>query len=108
MSIFEKLRDSIESNDFDGFASLLHEDYMFHRHQTGTKMNRSETLDMIKNMMASDKLEILDQRCVYENEEVLVHHSVMTFPDDSREAVMAVYLKKDGQLHSCETGVTKI
>ena len=47
-------------------------------------------------------------RCVYENDDILVEHMVIAFPDNTKEAVLAAYTKKDGKLIQCETGATKI
>ena len=45
-------------------------------------------------------------RSVYENDEIGVHHSIVTFNDGNVEAVMAVYKYKDGKIISLETGAT--
>ena len=45
-------------------------------------------------------------RIVYENNEVGVHHAIVTFDDGNVEAVMAVYKFKDGKIVSLETGAT--
>ena len=45
---------------------------------------------------------------MYENDEVGVHHSIVTFNDGNVEAVMAVYRYKDGKITSLETGATKL
>ena len=58
--------------------------------------------------MSSYALVIADDRCLYENEEILVMHQVMTFPDGSREAVMIVDSLKDGKVIRTETGATPI
>ena len=47
-------------------------------------------------------------RIVYENDQVGVHHSIVTFNDGNVEAVMAVYKYKDGKIISLETGATKL
>ena len=44
----------------------------------------------------------------YENEEVLVIHNVLVFPDGSKEAVLACHKKKDGKIIHTETGATPI
>jgi len=51
---------------------------------------------------------IREPRCIYENDELLVEHSVMDFPDGTTEAVMAVHTKKDGKIIRTETGATLI
>jgi len=51
---------------------------------------------------------IRDSRCIYENEDVLVEHSVMDFPDGTTEAVMGVHTIKDGLIIRTETGATPL
>ena len=63
---------------------------------------------MLTAMMQSEKLEINNQRCIYENDEILVTHSMMNFPDGSSEAVMIVNQLKDGKVVRVETGATPI
>ena len=43
---------------------------------------------------------------VNENDEIMVSHDFMSYPDDTREAVMLVALLKDGQIIRMETGAT--
>ncbi len=47
-------------------------------------------------------------RCLYENEDILVMHNVMVFPDGTKEAVMVVHTLKDGKIFKTETGATPI
>ena len=37
-------------------------------------------------------------RCIYENEDMIVIHSIGTFPKGTRDAVMYVGLKRDGKI----------
>ena len=80
------------------YAEVLHPDFTFVRHQSGTEMSRDQMVEMLNMMMSNDKVVILDSRCIYENDDVLVEHSLMDFPDGSREAVMGVHVKKDDDL----------
>ncbi len=50
--------------------------------------------------------EEIDIDVIYENDEIGVHHSIVTFNDGNVEAVMAVYKYKDGKIISLETGAT--
>ena len=43
---------------------------------------------MVTGMMASDKFIQDLTRCVYENADILVQHAFMSYPDDTKEAVM--------------------
>ena len=63
---------------------------------------------MLVGMMANTDVVINDPRCIYENDEIMVEHSVMDFPDGTREAVMAVHTIKDGRIIRTETGATLV
>ena len=47
-----------------------------------------------------------ESRCLYENDEAMVTHGVMSFPDGTREAVLAYNQIKDGKVIRLETGAT--
>ena len=59
-------------------------------------------------MLESDQLKMISAKCFYENDEVLVVHNIMSFPDGSKEAVLACHTKKDGKIISSETGATPL
>ena len=69
---------------------LVHEDFLMVSHQSRIEKNREEFHEMAKMMYASDKLNREKERCLYENDDTIVEHVVMEFPDDTNEAVMAV------------------
>ena len=106
MGVYELLVMSMENRDAEHYIGALHEDYEFVRHQSGTTMNKKQVSEMLTRMMSSTDVVIKDPRCIYENDEILVEHSVMGFPDGSKEAVMAVHTKKDGMIIRTETGAT--
>ena len=47
-------------------------------------------------------------RILYENDEIGVEHSFVTFSDGNKQAVMAVFKIKDGKIFSLETGATNM
>ena len=47
-------------------------------------------------------------RVLFENDEIGVEHSFVTFNDGNTEAVMAVFKYQDGKMISLETGATKM
>ena len=63
---------------------------------------------MVRGMMANEKFIQESSRCVYENDEIIVSHSFMSYPDDTREAVMLVAMLKDGKIIRMETGATTL
>ena len=108
MGIYEILRKSVEKNDASDYISVLDENYEFFRHQTGTTMNKEQVSSMLDSKMSNPEVVINNPRCIYENEEILVEHSIMDFPDGSREAVMAVHTIRDGRVIRTETGATML
>ena len=108
MAIYDTISKAIEEKDAGMYTDLFHEDYEFVRHQTGTSMHREQMVEMMNMMMANEQVVIRDARCVYENDEVLVEHSVMDFPDGTTEAVMAVHMLQEGKIIRTATGATLI
>ena len=108
MGVYELLMKAMEERDATHYTEALHEDYEFVRHQTGTTIGKSQMSDMMASMMANEDVVISEPRCIYENDDILVEHSVMDFPDGTTEAVMAVHTKKDGKIFRTETGATLI
>ena len=106
--LYPQIEKAMEDRNADAWTNLLHDDFEFVRHQSGSSMNKSQVIEMMRGFMASDAVQEHSRRCVYENDEVLVIHSFMDFSDNSSEAVLAVYTKKDGKLIRSETGATPI
>ena len=104
MSILEKYTNAFKNKDEAALKELLHDDFKFTMHKSGNSLGKS---DVIKWAMSGDINQEKD-RVVYENDEVGVHHSLVTFNDGNKEAVMAVYKYKDGKIISLETGATKL
>ena len=63
---------------------------------------------MAAGMMTNPKFVNDASRCVCENDEILVSHDFMSYPDVTKEAVMLVYMLKDGQIIRMETGATPL
>ena len=102
MSILEKNSAAIKNKDEAVMNDLLHDDFKFTMHKSGNVLGKA---DVVKWAMSGD----INQdkvRVVYENDEVGVHHSFVTFDDGNVEAVMAVYKYDNGKIVSLETGAT--
>lgn len=108
MAIFEKMNAAVKNRDADAYLSLYSDDAVFVRHQSGTEMSKPEMSDMIRRMMASDNMDMGSRRCIYENDDILVVHSINDYPDGSREAVLMSCTKKDGKIARVETGATPL
>ena len=108
MSIFEKWSTAIDNRDADALIACLHDDYSFVRHQTNSTMNKDQMSEMLRGFMSSDSVVVNQQRCLYENNEVFVEHSVMDFADGTRESIITFNRLKDGQIIHSETGATLV
>ena len=58
--------------------------------------------------MSEDSPKTEKQRIIYENNVIGVAHSFVTFKDGSKQAVLVVYIIKDGKIIRSETGATNI
>jgi len=108
MAIFEKMKGAMANKDAEAMIALLHDDFVFVRHQSGGEMTKDEMSAMVREMASAGDWSVSDHRCLYENGDIMVEHSVMTFPDGSREAVLATNILKDGKIVRLETGATKL
>jgi uncharacterized protein (TIGR02246 family) len=108
MAIFETMNAAAASKDADAYLALYGDDAVFVRHQSGSEMGKADFSAMIRRMWASDRTTMGARRCLYENDDILVTHSVNDYPDGSREAVLMAFLKKDGKIVRVETGATPL
>ena len=76
------------------YLVLLHDDFVFVRHQTGGEVTKAEWAPTLTAMMESAALETSNERCIYENDDIIVSHQFLEFPDGKSEAVMVVNMKK--------------
>ena len=63
---------------------------------------------MATGMMANEEFIQESSRCVFENDDILVTHDFMSYPDDTKEAVMGVFMLKEGKIIRMETGATPL
>ena len=104
MSILEKYNNAFMNKDEAAMNEVLHDDYKFTMHASGNVLSKQ---DVIKWAL-SDDINRDKVRIVYENYEIGVEHAFVTFNDGNTQAVMAVFMFKDGQIISLETGATNM
>ena len=104
MSILEKYNDAFMNKNEAAMNEVLHDDYKFTMHASGNVLSKQ---DVIKWAL-SDDINRDKVRIVYENDDIGVEHSFVTFSDGNTQAVMAVFMFKDGQIISLETGATNM
>ena len=108
MSLHDKLNQSMSDRNVGDYLDLLHDDFVVTFHKSGDTFSKSEWASMVTGMMGNEKFIQESSRCIYENDTVLVRHAFMSYPDDSREAVMMVAMLRDGKIISMETGATAL
>ena len=108
MAIYKNYEKALNESNLEAYLALLHVDFTVTFHKSGNTFSKSEWAEMVAGMMANEKFVQETSRCVYENDDILVEHSFMAYPDNSREAVMMIAMKKDGKIIHIETGATTL
>ena len=104
MSILEKYNKALEEKDETFLKDILHDDFKFIMHASGNVLSKD---DVIKWAMSGD-INREKVRIIYENDEIGVEHSFVTFEDGNTQAVMGVFKYQDGKIISFETGATNM
>ena len=104
MSILEKYNKVFLEKDEAGMNEVLHDDFKFTMHASGKVLSKSDVMGWaMSDDIAEDKV-----RIIYENDEIGVRHSFVNFKDGNSQAVMAVYMFKDGKIIAMESGATNM
>jgi len=106
MSLFNKWWDAANSLDRSKMAELLDDSFIFIRHNTGEELNKDEFIDYLMTGIR-DQVTAQGRRLIYENDQIIVSHSVLDGPM-GKNAVMLVRLVKDGKIIRQETGSTPL
>ena len=104
MSILAKYNEALEQKDEASIKEVLHDDFKFTMHASGNVLLKD---DLIKWAMSGD-INREKVRIIYENDEIGVEHSFVTFEDGNTQAVMGVFKYQDGKIISFETGATNM
>ena len=104
MSILEKYAKVFLEKDEAGMEQILHDDFKFTMHASGNVLSKSDVI----GWAMSDDINEEKVRILYENDEIGVRHNFVTFKDGNTQAVMAVYMFRDGKIISMETGATNM
>jgi hypothetical protein len=104
MSILEKYEKVFNEKDEAGMNEILHDDFKFTMHSSGNMLSKSDVI----GWAMSDDITEEKVRILYENDEIGVRHSFVTFKDGNTQAVMGIFMFKDGKIASMETGATNM
>jgi hypothetical protein len=104
MSILTKYNEAFINKDEAAMNDVLHDDYKFTMHASGNVLSKQDVI----SWALSDDINRDKVRIIYENEDIGIEHSFVTFNDGNTQAVMAVFKFQDGKIISLETGATNI
>ena len=104
MSILEKYSEAFINKDEAAMNEVLHDDYKFTMHASGNVLSKQDVI----SWAMSDDINREKVRIIYENDDIGIEHSFVTFNDGNTQAVMAVFTFKDGKILSLETGATNM
>ena len=105
MSVIQRLWDAEENKDLDQYNDILSDDFVWVKHSTGEHIGKNILSEWF---MSDDAPKSEKNRIIYENNEIGVAHSFVTFKDGSKQAVLVVYTIKDGKITRSETGATNL
>ena len=108
MSLHKKLIQTCNQRDLKSYLDMLHDDFPVKYHKSRNSFSQEEWSSLVSGMFDNEKFVFESSRCVYENDEIIVDHSFMSYPDGTREAVMLVAKLKDGKIVHMETGATSL
>ena len=104
MSILTKYSEAFVNKDEEAMNEVLHDDYKFTMHASGNVLSKEDVI----SWAMSDDINREKVRIIYENDEIGIEHSFVTFSDGNTQAVMAVFKFQDGKIISLETGATNM
>ena len=105
MSVIQKLIDAQDNKDLKAYNEVVSKDYVWVKHSTWEEIPRDE---LSKWLISDDAPKTESFRIIYENNEIGVAHYFISFKDGSRQAVLVVYIIKDGKIIRSETGATNM
>ena len=108
MSLHKKLMHICNDRDLSNYLDMLHDEFTVVFHKSGNSFSKEEWSSMVAGMFENEKFVFESSRCVYENDEIMIVHSIGTFPNGSKDAIMYVGLLKDGKIWRTEIGSTPL
>ena len=89
-------------------VELMHLEWTMVMHSTGKVVDLNDYKETIGKGVVTGKLIRNNVRCLYENDDIMVEHAMVTFPSGSTDAVLVVMILKDGKVFRTETGSTPL
>ena len=84
-----------------------HDDYELVIHSNG-EVKKMEDIDWDKLMEWMVTANVEKYRCIYENDDIIVEHQIISYGSSDREALMLVHQLKDGLMWRTESRATPL
>ncbi|SMX40487.1 nuclear transport factor 2 family protein [Maliponia aquimaris] len=108
MPIYPEMEAAMRTDDADRYARLLADDFEYVRHKSRDTIGRDAMRALLYRVWRPGNRTIDSMRCLYENDDILVVHTTLSFASGSREAAMIVHHKREGQIVRIESGVSDL
>ena len=108
MMIYTEMEAAMRSDDADRYAALLAADFKYVRHKSQDTIDREAMRNLLKKVWRPGNRTIEELRCLYENDDILVVHTTLSFASGSREGAMIVHHKRGGRIVRIESGVSNL
>jgi hypothetical protein len=108
MLIYTEMEAAMRADDADRYARLLAEDFRYVRHKSQDTIDREAMRSLLTKVWRPGNRTIEDMRCLYENDDILVVYTTLSFASGSREGAMIVHHKRDGRIVRIESGVSDL
>ena len=96
-----------KEKDITAFVECHNEDYELVTHST-REVKKMEDIDWNKMMEWMVAANVEKHRCIYENDDIIVEHQIISYGSGDREALMLVHQLKDGLMWRTESGATPL
>ena len=106
MSFYERYQKAWDEQDVGAMLDLYHPDYKRVFHAKGIEQGLDDLEPIMSRWLIGTKRN--NRRCIYENDDILISHSFVSFPDGTSEAVLVCFTLSDGKIIRSETGATPI
>lgn len=108
MQIYPEMEAAMCADDADRYAALLADDFEYVRHKSKDTIGRDAMRDLLTKVWRPCNRTIEDMRCLYENDDILVVHTILSFASGSREGAMIVHHKRGDRIVRIESGVSDL
>ena len=107
MSLFEKYTKAWNESDNSALLECHHDDYELVSHSNG-EVKKMDDIDWDQMINQTAPANLGKHRCIYENDDIIVEHQIISYEPGGREALMLIHQLKDKLMWRTESGATPL